>query len=453
VTLQQSVENYSFDIQVSEDKMELRLSVVHGQSAECKDYTSIIRRLKEMKILSTLDDDLIKKICDAPWQFDSEVIAKGKPLVLGTNGYLKEEIIFSLEPQFLAEEDEDERIDYRQAIGYVLAKKGQCLGKIIPPVPAEAGYNIFGDKIKGEDVVSFTLNPGAGIEKKGDLVIATRNGRPHRDANFIEVLDVLEIRESVCMRTGNINYPGDVIIHGNVEDTFEVKASGNIKIKGTVGESQIISGANVTIASGVLGKEKCLIQAEGFIELKFAQNAILKSNGDILVSKDIRHCTVKCLGHLRLKNGGVIGGTSTVMKGIDGQFLGSDSFTKTIVRLKFDYQLDLLNDSLKSLFFLSTQIEEKNKFILENKKVGHSSFEQLKKDIVILDQVIKKMESINAEIDLKIKQKNEDVAYINVKKMIFPEVVLYAPNCYLEFQEERKGPVKLRDDVKSGRFV
>ncbi|MBO6100931.1 MAG: DUF342 domain-containing protein, partial [Spirochaetaceae bacterium] len=40
--------------------------------------------------------------------------------------------------------------------------------------------------------------------------------------------------ESVNIKTGNITFLGTVIVKGNVDDGFNVKASGNIEVYGTV---------------------------------------------------------------------------------------------------------------------------------------------------------------------------------------------------------------------------
>jgi len=49
---------------------------------------------------------------------------------------------------------------------------------------------------------------------------------------------------------------GTVIVRGNVEDGFNIKADGNVEIYGTVGNSRIEAGGDIVISQGVSGRHE-----------------------------------------------------------------------------------------------------------------------------------------------------------------------------------------------------
>ncbi len=70
---------------------------------------------------------------------------------------------------------------------------------------------------------------------------------------------------------GNINFPGDVEIKGNVISNLTVTATGNIEILGAVEAASIIAGKNIVLKTGIQGMDKGVLQAGGNITARFIE--------------------------------------------------------------------------------------------------------------------------------------------------------------------------------------
>ena len=80
----------------------------------------------------------------------------------------------------------------------------------------------------------------------------------HATVSLIRVDPVLIVPHDVDFRTGNIDFPGVVQVHGDVAPGFELKARDAIEIKGTVMGATIGSEGDITIGAGFLA------DAEGY---------------------------------------------------------------------------------------------------------------------------------------------------------------------------------------------
>ena len=81
--------------------------------------------------------------------------------------------------------------------------------------------------------------------------------------------------------TGDIEYEGNVIVHGNVRAGFTLKASGDITIMGVVEGANVDAGGNLTVNRGIQGMNKAQIHAGGDIVSKFVENATIVCGGNI----------------------------------------------------------------------------------------------------------------------------------------------------------------------------
>ncbi len=72
-------------------------------------------------------------------------------------------------------------------------------------------------------------------------IYANVNGQVSIIDNRIHVLDVYEVNESISMKIGNIDFPGKIVIRGDVPTGFTIKAEGDISIFGLVEAATIIA--------------------------------------------------------------------------------------------------------------------------------------------------------------------------------------------------------------------
>ena len=91
----------------------------------------------------------------------------------------------------------------------------------------------------GKDI-AIPLGKNVKLDSDGLTVLAAVNGQVLLVNDKITVEPLMEL-DSVNIKTGNITFLGTVIVKGNVEDGFDVHASGNIEVHGSVGSSKLES--------------------------------------------------------------------------------------------------------------------------------------------------------------------------------------------------------------------
>ena len=134
--------------------------------------------------------------------------------------------------------------------------------------------------------------------------------------------------------TGSIDFNGDVEINGSVRGSVKIHAMGNIYIGGYVEDADIWSGQDIIIQDGVNAGENGRIEAMGNISARFFENAHIISHSDIKCDYMLNTTALAYGGiYLEGKRGSVIGGDVTGVRGICIKACGSESYSKTVLRV------------------------------------------------------------------------------------------------------------------------
>ena len=137
--------------------------------------------------------------------------------------------------------------------------------------------------------------------------------------------------------TGNVIFEGNIIVRGSVESGYEIKAGQDLTVLDTVEGANLTAGRNMVLLTGIYGKSKSEISAEGNIEARFISDCTVRCGGNIEVSDLIAHCSIECEGMISLgKNGGkgqMYGGRMVATRGVFAHILGSVSETSTLIEL------------------------------------------------------------------------------------------------------------------------
>lgn len=186
------------------------------------------------------------------------------------------------------------------------------LAEIIPGETGQDGKNVIGEILKRKIIKSKPIRIGEGCRIEGNNIIATRTGRPSSKNGVLSVNNIYKIKD-VDMKSGNINFIGDVNIIGNVKENMTVKSGNSLYIEKSVDISKIIAGGeinikgnaiNSTILTGQIDMEKKMYleqlneYKENIIQLI---NAVEKLNESSNSTKKISEL-VKILIENRYKN-------------------------------------------------------------------------------------------------------------------------------------------------------
>lgn len=215
-------------------------------------------------------------------------------------------------------------------------KQGDIICEQILPTPGIAGSTVTGEVLPAQNGVPVPLPQGRNtiISEDGRYLLASRSGHMEFTGLSFQVKPVLEIMENVDHTTGNINYLGDVHIHGDVCRGFTVRAMGNIQIDGVVEASTIEAGENVVVSSGVLGQDQAVIRAQKSVFAKYLEHSNVYARKSIQADCII-DCNIFSNGTVTVctGRGAIIGGTIRSANEVSATTVGSKAEKRTVIVL------------------------------------------------------------------------------------------------------------------------
>ncbi len=262
------------------------IALTHSMTAYCLKRKGIRFGLLEENIKKTIEDNL----------YDKEVvIAKSIEPVDGQDAQIKYEI--DLGKTLRPETRRDGSADFREVHTFTQVKEGQVLARKIPPTNGKPGKRVTGEIIPSKPGNDIDLPRGSNtsLAEKDLALVASKTGLLKTEGSLLTISDQLVIEKNVDFSVGNIKYAGDLTIKGNVKPGFTIEAEGNIEIQGVVESASVKSrNGTVTIKKGVLGKSDAFIYGKSGIEVLFAQEATLETEGKIVIERHCLHCECQC---------------------------------------------------------------------------------------------------------------------------------------------------------------
>ena len=265
--------------------------------------------------------------------------------------------------------------------------------------------------------------------------IAVNNLRRHQLSGKVEyrnydlnVSNVYNVSGDVDVGTGSIDFNGDVEINGSVRGSVKIHAMGNIYIGGYVEDADIWSGQDIIIQDGVNAGENGRIEAMGNISARFFENAHIISHSDIKCDYMLNTTALAYGGiYLEGKRGSVIGGDVTGVRGICIKACGSESYSKTVLRVGVTKEIS--SEYAKVLMVLKdidTQIDRFNQALQKLdilKKAGSDKFDETLNRKLLQSKIVKTAEKAKYEEksrNLYTLVRESDRAVVRIDKNIYP---------------------------------
>ncbi|MFN3429860.1 MAG: DUF342 domain-containing protein, partial [Candidatus Sericytochromatia bacterium] len=255
------------------------------------------------------------------------VVAEGVPPVHGVDAHVS--FLFRSGPQDLRPVIRpDGTADFRNLGAVEHAVTGQVLVKREPPRPGQEGRSVRNRPIKARVPYDQKLAAGDGatVTPDGLTVVATREGNPHRRGHVVLVLPQYTVTGSVSLATGNIQYEGDLVILGHVEQQMAVHATGNVTIRGNVEGARVTAGGGITVEGGV--RPQAPHEAAHHQHVKFCENSTIRCGGSVGVQEDLVHGKVEA-GTAVVAGGAIVGGETQVSERVEARMLGARLGTAT----------------------------------------------------------------------------------------------------------------------------
>ena len=334
-------------VEMPRDKMKATIRYDTREGARQPTKKMVMEALAEAGVVYGINEEAIDDGVKSLMPFTA---AEGTMPVPGENAYIDRK--FNLGVQGKPIIDEYGRADYKDLNLFVLAKENQTLAIRIPQTKGTPGKNVLGVVVPAQNGRPCPMPEGKNTKVVGEhRLIATTNGQIVDKGSRISVDPRLEIKGGVGVQTGDIDFDGTIQIKGDVEQGFQVKATGDIEIKGSVNGAEV-RGRNVYISGGITGADRAKIYAEQDVRAAFAENALIEAGNDIYIADIALHSQIRAGKRVVMedKHGQITGGHIVAGEVISVKMIGNPSFVVTKVSVGIDPNLQKEYQTLRKSY-------------------------------------------------------------------------------------------------------
>lgn len=422
-------------VEVTEDEMRAYVHINPPRfSGRHLDYEEIMSALKDAGVISGIKEDRIKQYLDEMNYSQPLLAAEGTEPRHGNDAYIDYKVRVETE-KVTYEEDESGRVDFKNLELLENVVVGQVLAVKVPAeegVPGRTVTNQLLQAKSGKDV-KFSHGSGTILSEDGTELTAEINGQVVFKGNKITVEPVHYVKGDVSLETGNIIFLGSVVVSGNVQDNFTVKAAGNIEVKGSVQKAFLEAEGDIVIRQGISGREEAKIESTGgSVFAKFVTGATIIAEKLVSVPEGIVQSRVDagervlCFG----KKARIVGGVTRAGDEINARSIGSDVSTKTELWVGINPKV---LQQIADLESMKNEIDEElgeirlNLKTLEAQKRGGGKFSEEKEKT--FQEMTSKNEKLTARIDeinLELEELREYTGMLERKGKICAEKTAYS---------------------------
>jgi hypothetical protein len=311
---------------------------------------TLLSFLRNNRVVYGVKEDVVRELEERPRYKEMVLVAEGTRPVNGRDAYLQYN--FSVEKEKIRLKEVDGKVNFKELNIVKNVVQGQPLARKVQPEKGIPGYTVTGKMLpakSGKDI-AIQLGKNVHVADDGLTVIADQNGQVLLVGGKINVEPVYTVQGDVDLRVGNIIFLGTVIVNGNVEDGFTVKAAGNIEVLGNVGKSELDAEGDIIVHQGINGKSGGMVRAGNSVWAKFIQNSNIEAGEHVVVSDGIMNSVVKakkkiiCQG----KRAAIVGGHLMASEEINAKTLGSDGGGETTLEVGYDPKVKEEIDELQA---------------------------------------------------------------------------------------------------------
>lgn len=326
----------NIQVRIDDDKMKAYISISPYDESEDYSVDFLRGKLAQNGVVFGIKKDVLQNIITQKLFYIEHLIAEGEEPVFGKDGYFDIPFSFDFDrkPRILP----DGSADYNQFDNFCKVSKDDVIAVYKHSTKGKNGSDVCGKILSGKNGREQRNLSGKGFklnENNPDEYIALIDGRlEYVENKSISISNLYEIKGDVNHATGDVQFPGDVHIHGNVTAGATVRASGQIIVDGHVESANLFAGQDIVLKNGMQGAGKGILVSKGNVSAKFFEQTSVKSSGTI-VAGAIMNCTVEAEDRIVVSGriGALIGGRTQAVSGIETNILGNMVEAKTFIKV------------------------------------------------------------------------------------------------------------------------
>lgn len=436
------------DVSISADKMEVICRFYPpsdgGRMLNARD---IVESLAFRKIKYGMDQMAVYNFLQKREYCKNLVFVRGTLPVHGKDAAI--EYFFNTSRDLKPKHNEDGSVNYKELNTISHVEKGQLLARLIPADPGTPGKNVMGEMVKPRTVKTLHLSYGANIEINDDKteLYSKVNGHASLYDDKVFVSDVYEVPADVDNSTGNIDYAGNVLVHGNVKSGFSIHASGDIIVEGVVEGAELYADGQIVVKLGVHGMYKGVFYAGNHLIAKYIEGATVTSGGyveaETIINSDVSAAN-SIVVHGR--KGLIAGGVIRAGEYIEADNIGSEMGTATVLEVGVKPEEKARYMELSKEKTSLTKDMEDNKIILDNYSSILKKGERIPKDKLAYMQKLateyKEQLTRYEEVadEMRVIHENMEAssgAYVQVNRNVFAGVSIAISDLSYNVKEKR----------------
>lgn len=358
-------------VRLSHDDMEAYLMLPFLEKNEYYTKSEIMAALTQAKVKVGIDESVIDEMLETESYGRERLVAQGTLSEDGTDAYY--EYMFNTNPDKKPLIRADGSVDYWSIHAIEMVDEGQVIAVYHEPIDGHHGMTVCGKLIMAKRGRPLPPLMGKGFEKSedGKTYTASLTGKIDMVGGRISILPIYEINGNVDLTTGNIEFRGDVLVHGNVTSGTSIKATGTVTIDGTAEACVIDAGKDVILRGGFLGGYKGIIRTKGNVYAKFIEYAKIEADG-FLEANSTLSSDIFCRDRVFIngKHAAIVGGTVYGARGVEAFNFGNPNEIHTSIRA------GVLHETLLEVENLKKQLDDDNAMILKINS-GLEQFDQM----------------------------------------------------------------------------
>ncbi len=329
-----------FAVDIAKDEMNATITASPPTSSGSEiSMDAILQKLRIQGVVAGILEDKIIEFVDNPVYNIPVEVAKAIPPQDGNDAYIDYKVETDHSKLRLKEADNGQ-VDFKQLNLIENVVEGQVLAVKVLPQQGKGGKTIMGRYLEaknGKDM-NIPLGQNVKIGDDGLSIVATCNGEVLLQGDKLSVEPVRE-EKGVNIKTGHITFMGTVIVRGNVEDGFNIKADGNVEVYGTVGNCRIEAGGDIVISQGVSGRHEGYISTPKTLWAHHVENVKIEAGEYVVITDSIVNSEVTAMKKIVLKGkrAQIVGGHLFATEEITAKNLGSPAGgTETVLEVGID---------------------------------------------------------------------------------------------------------------------